>query len=1420
MSIKKLFGSTDKVKNYLSDTTEKDAFTDAESGRNIEAIRAKQEAFVPQVDYSKPQNFAKYGSAYLYYKSAIERIHDYYPYDGSDAEINEFYNGLLDIEKYIFDGLYPRTTGYATISEADGGGWGTLDGSQAEGYGLPSTLEYITFYGGPNTSSYTNLADAFPNPHNSKFQYSNIYDTSIYQTEGFPTDYATGSRTSNLKADFDNGVTIEFWIKTGSLARTLTDKQVIFDMWNNVASGSADYGRVTIELSSSIPLGAAAGTTSPLVLTVQSGASGLYTSSLGLGLSASSFSDWAHYAIVLQNTGSTFLTKLYVDGVLNQATASSTTLNEINSKDMMGRIGALLTASMLRPASPGAPSASVGSGKLSGSIDEFRYWKVARNSNQIARHYLDQVRGGANTDISNTTLGVYYKFNEGITLTSSTDSTVLDYSGRISNGVWTGYSSNSRNTGSAIVSASAASTEYRDPIIYSYHNSVQNLKSDLLNSGSGHDAGNNNMFVNLAPSWVIEEADEQLSDLRKISHIAGAYFDKLSLQIDALPSFKSTTYTSASYTPLPFAKHLPQSLGLYMPELFIDSSVLEKFLNRDQKTLFESDLNEAKNLIYLNLYNNLANIYKSKGTEKAISNVFRCFNLDDRLIKLNVYSDNQTYKMENNLKQTQITNKYINFNHTGNATAVIYSFSSSTNPDALQYITGSGVDAHRKAFENKYGYTVEADITFPSYNNIIDPVERPQTASLFGAYLATTGAAARNDTTFRATDDANFQVYAIRTRPDSTDAYFRLSSSIDPKPFTELTSSVFFDVYDNEDWNISVRLKPSNYPFTDNITGSGEPGSANYTYDAIFSGYNASLGTIKDSFQVTSSITMAIGNSASASPKRLYVGARKTNITGAVLDNTDVLFSGIRYWAKYIEDNVLKQHAVDPENVGVSGSYKDLSALDSNNVGYNLINRDTLALNWNFSNVTASDSGGNFEVKDISSGSLTERNEFGWLGRTSGYQYTGKGDGFKASTTAVVEKRLANTFKFVDPERPVSSDMIQILSDDDKVFRPSENIPSFFYVVEKSMYNAISEEMLTFFAGAIDFNNIIGEPVNRYRSNYKAMEKLREAFFRRVTTVSDVEKFVTYYKWFDDALSEIISQLVPASSEFVPDVLNTIESHVLERNKYQSLFPTIEKKESTEAPAMGINKLTYNWRLGHRPLSNKENTNSRWWNERADREENSVISSGDTRVNIEREAQRRVLINDNNQTASTLIAKDETVYTGSTYALRKLASPYKFEAIRNQVYKGGVNFTDNKNIHFTYNALYPAGPFHLTGSTSTTKVPENVLVFFADEMIPLKDSVDVTIPHELQKTKRYFKTVHGRDYEDGIGYSNVKSSYAFPFNIMSSSVTTGFNSEVSGSVTAELKILICIMMVMAPAWKFQCRAPLPTSQWVATNLAM
>ena len=225
----------------------------------------------------------------------------------------------------------------------------------------------------------------------------------------------------------------------------------------------------------------------------------------------------------------------------------------------------------------------------------------------------------------------------------------------------------------AIVEASASDAEFKDPIIYATHPEVVDLKKGLISSGSWHDGNNNASFYSLIPAWIMDEHESiGNTNPNAIAHIVGSYFDKLYLQISALTQFKQLQNSTSSATPLPFAQHLPQSLGLYTPELFVDADVMSRFLNRTEDFNFESDLTETKNLIYQNLYNNIAHIYKAKGTEKAIRNVFRCFYLDDKIVKFNTYTDNTVYELQNNLQQTVTNKNSVNFNSGSNYNAVVY----------------------------------------------------------------------------------------------------------------------------------------------------------------------------------------------------------------------------------------------------------------------------------------------------------------------------------------------------------------------------------------------------------------------------------------------------------------------------------------------------------------------------------------------------------------------------------------------------------------------------------------------------------------------------------------------------------------------------------------------------------------------------
>ena len=142
-----------------------------------------------------------------------------------------------------------------------------------------------------------------------------------------------------------------------------------------------------------------------------------------------------------------------------------------------------------------------------------------------------------------------------------------------------------------------------------------------------------------------------------------SFFDDLYLQIEKLPRLKDINYPDDNNyeKPLPFAERLLSSRGYDAPELFADVAELGKYLDRDEKKLFEKKLYEVKNIIYQNIYNNLSYIQKSKGTFKSLRNFLRCFGVDEELIKLNVYSNNDTYKLKDNTTNTSVKKSYIDF---------------------------------------------------------------------------------------------------------------------------------------------------------------------------------------------------------------------------------------------------------------------------------------------------------------------------------------------------------------------------------------------------------------------------------------------------------------------------------------------------------------------------------------------------------------------------------------------------------------------------------------------------------------------------------------------------------------------------------------------------------------------------------------
>ena len=1376
MGIKDLFDEQRAAKLGQKDSVET-LGSKVESDALIDTREADRLRFIPPIDFSTASNFAKYGSAEQYYRDAVDRVANQWPYDGSKAERQQFTNNSTYIDLYVLEHRYPTTTGYAHVSHA---GWGDLSGSKVGEYGQPETLEYIQIIGGPHSASSGMIGKSI----HSMFSKANLYDNDVT---------GSGTRESNLHMNLSGGMSLEFWMKKDDFISTsLSDREVIFDLWNSVVTSSGgtdnqDYGRFTLELDSGE-------SNSPFKFTLMSGTNGVSDQTIassGIAKATVIDNSWHHYAFTFQNTGSVLEVKSFVDGgLVGTDTHSVTQITEITG-GLIANIGALRAApsgTAYNGVTTGIRGASFeGAAKLSGALDEFRFWKSKRTESDIGLNYFTNIGGGTNSDLANTTLGFYFKFNEGITETGSIDSKVLDYSGRVSNGNWVGYPGlAARDTGSAIVSASAALFEEEDYIIYPDHPKVRSLKTELVATGSLWDLENQASIYWSLPGWITEEDREGSEDLLKLTQIISSYFDMLHMQIEHLPHLKDKTYTSGSDKPAPFSNRLLTSVGFQAPEIFIESNVLNAIAHRDDSRNFEEKIHDVKNLIYKNIYNNLDYIVKSKGTEKSIRNLIRCFGVDEELVRLNLYSDGVTYKFRDNFRSTVVKKNYADFNNTDRFDATIYQQTGSDG-EGRSFITGS-------LASGSLGMTVEAEVIFPvkyKYDNPNYFDTYFLTASLFGMHTA--DPTTPTDFTYgggtHRLDSANFQVYAVRDELESDRVYFKLTSS-NPYPIPLLTSSYYHDTYDDQKWNFAVRIKPTKHLRRDVVTGSANTGVTGHspekgTFDIEFYGVNNELEIVQNEFIASGTLTNAVGTAFMAASKRLYVGAHRQNFTASVSDyqnvvadaHTDVQISSLRYWQNYLENDVIKAHARDIVNVGTKNPFRSSYGAVHYLTGTIVPEIETLALHWDFTELSSSSqyadhigpAGGanaGFWVTDMSSGSsgsaasdTYSSPRLGWLSEVTKIQHPGRASYYNPSDSGSISHEYVLSARQILPELQNSSDMVKIMREDDIQFDKDSRPIHQFFALEKSMYATISEQMLNMFATMAEFNNLIGQPAERYRPKYKELEKLKELFFEKVGNTPDLDKYIDYYKWIDHSLSIFVRQLVPLSANFSSGVRTVVESHLLERSKYQTKFPTLEMKvDDPETGMVSVNKHLYNWRYGHHPVGGKQSDNCTYWNERAERQhQGSLLSSSEGTVNTS----RKMILS-----ASTQVLK------------RKWTTPFRFTVDEVEEYRGGTNYRKNKKLDMVRQATQRHGRVHYP-----VHVPANIMTIDDLEVYGLKDCDDVSMPNE-KKFYTYSVTLqknlpphtHGPTLSE---YQKViKGDLASPFTLVSASIKTGYNNYV------------------------------------------
>ena len=896
MSTKDLFNKGNKV---LTKSQEEKIKKDLESPELARDVVRANNKFHSHIDFSKPENFSFYGSAQKYYEDSFNRIYQTYPYDGSHSEKEKWFQDSSELDLWILDNAYPKSTGYVRLG----------------------TEQSIFVKGGPNKQpgiiegEKEELSKQFPIKQGN----SNIWDTSIY-------------RNSNLYLDAEIGNTIEFWAKMDNPDITVFPFVI----------GNIDSTRISFKHNNGLI---------EIDYTDDSGSGFSTIDAIGATFMEST---WNHFAFTFINDGANAKIEIYKNGTLLRTLKGGSALSSISQEELYLNINGTMTAVN------GTRSNTV-DGLY---IDEFRFWKRRRAEEEIARFWHTHVHGGTNTDekkynLENrkVDLGVYYKFNEGITGNTNIDSTVLDYSGRISNGEITNYDKTVRNTGSSFDESGFFNVlEDKEPIIYSAHPDFVSVKQSYMDEGLNYDYTNNSSIYHTMPAWIIEEDEEKGENVKELSQVISSYFDSAQIKIKELVSLKDVEYhTLEERTNKPYSliRKTLESAGMVVPDLFTEASAFEEILSRGEQEKFEEKLQDIKNTIYQNIYNNLSYIYKSKGTEKAFRNLIRCFGIDDELVKINLYSDGADYTLEDTRRTTAIKKKFVDFNDADRQDGLIYTKEDPSNTNSTSYIRGvpGGMSPN-------LSFTFQTELIFPKRVSTDHPQYDPPTnleehIAYLGRYLGTY------------TSNSIFDLKAVKENSDPLSENVKFVLTFNGQT---LETDYFKSVYENSKWNLAVRLVPKKR------LSSVVSGGSTTDFTAELYCVRMLADVIEDEEWVVGTVLEADARDILSSDKFVSVGALHSSGNPEVesLDkDTRIKISSTLFWYDDVSNEEIRAHASDASNFGRLHPNEEAYMFDEEfntdtSSAIQVPRRDTLVMHWDFSEVSTTDISGEFIVDDLS----------------------------------------------------------------------------------------------------------------------------------------------------------------------------------------------------------------------------------------------------------------------------------------------------------------------------------------------------------------------------------------------------------------------------------------------------------------------
>jgi len=1059
------------------------------------------------VDWSSFENHTFFMSAEVKVNLAFENIINKYPFDGTQIEVENFIQNLTGFERWVFE-KFPRYKGSLHFSSS----------------------------------------------------YISVLDVAGAQ---FPELSKNNSGQSVLNPS--SSLSIEFQIK---LPTEVNNASVICQKSKNQNQGFSIHLLPSVSLSE---------TFCQFVVV-----SGSHVLSASAPLTKGQYN---HVCAVLdrgQGVNAMHGVNLFVNETLVSGSGYVSNIGELDIDSSLFLLGS--GSSILSESNGGF---FVPNSTLSGSLDELRLFHS--NRSQKLQLLFAQKSIFANDDLK-----LYYKFNEPPPPIAGTDqdkinSIVLDSSGNGLHAYISNFTGSLRQKYDSVTNNSMPlEKDFYTPVLFPAYHAIADLNQDLLTSASLYDENNPNIITRLIPPHYLLEganydgfgmntdgninqayAGDSIPGTGKLGsqqvllsflYIWAKFFDEIKLYVDQFSNLNFVGYDDSDTVPNNFLLNLLNRSGFNMPKTFFTDSTVEQYLQGEniEGSISTSNysLKQVKYQLMRRMLVSLPTIISSKGTQHAIKSFLRSVGIDpDNSLKIREYGGPTKQSLLYSREKREEIGVMLNFNSSSYAYSPFLS-ASRIEPGypypAGNFINGSSDNVNDGLFTSG-SWSYEATYKLPLYKGLENITQSLVRILTTGSYIGGGPWVMSNLIAYPEVEYLTGSILKLFLRPHSSTSAPLLSLQLnmsgaglfDGEKWTisfgcvrndeinsEISSSYFIRAASQNEGYFESYYQTSSF-FMENPVS---PGSDKNQFRNV-SNYNVSGSYLEiGKHDISSSLVGPFLNLSS------YEDAQITNFSGKV--------SNVRFWSKRIDENEFLEHVRNYKSVGV----------DLPSVNYNFVNKITgsfqklrLDAIQKQGNNFASGTNGIIELLDFS------QNNFSMTGINFNtgssnmpaevFQRNYLSPYFdESSTSEKVRARGLNNPKNISLNQNWAVQgpayylpVIQNVNDDPR------------FSIDFSLVDALNKDIINIFSTLDSLSNALGDPNLQFSSNYPDIEKLQDVYFNRLTDKINFAQFFEFFRWFDQAISPFIDQLIPRKTIFKGTNF-VVEPHMLERSKHQYYY--------------------------------------------------------------------------------------------------------------------------------------------------------------------------------------------------------------------------------------------------------------------------